>query len=228
MAHKDISEELRREPLARLSQVRHEFAISREEMITAVKSEFGRLLSQDAIAQALKRTLPPGTSAPALHASPVPFPAQNELASVGRSITLVFQPVYWSIREYKFPIGTLRIEQAEGVEGRVYSSTPASYHQKSSSLKQTRKVKFRFNPPPWFSNWVVEIGIINRWTGYNSFPQISWCRVPSGMLTDISVREDANLKELPLDLQLSLVAQSEAFQLMFEVRAIYCLAFELN
>jgi hypothetical protein len=213
-------DELRREPLARLSQVRDELRISREEVITAVKSEFGHLLSQDAIIQAVQRTLPPATSAAGLQALPVPFATSTVLNGAEGSITSISQPVYWSTREYSFPIGTLRIERAEGVEGHVYASTPATHHRESSSLMQTRKVKFRFNPPSWFSDWVLEIGIINRWTQYNSFPQVSWCRVPSGTLTEISVREGTNLKELPLDLQLSLVAQTEAFQLTFTVRVI--------
>ena len=157
---------------------------TRTELVQAVQSELGRFTNSGAIEQAFHMIKDQSI------ANRRPFPAgviNNELplryskVNNGRNrcrhrSSGVVHAVEWHSHKYRFAIGTLLVEHVESVDVDIDEGEDAPVQLVSSRSKKTR---FIFEPPPWFSSLIMKIDIAMQISRHGCTPSITWDPVPN-------------------------------------------------
>ena len=155
---------LRQENLSKLEGLQDSLETTQTDLVQAVQSELGRFRNPGAIEQAFhmitdqskafKGSSRTGSKNPgsSLHFSKT---MNSRSPCYQRSSGLV-HTVEWHSHKYRFAIGTLRVEHIESVDVEISEAEDAPVQLVSSRSKKTR---FIFEPPPWFSSLFMKIDI---------------------------------------------------------------------
>ena len=192
-------------------------------LVQAVQSELSRFRNSGAIQQAfhivadqsiaserLTRVSNMNTDSP-LHSSRI---IQARRPCHQHSSGLV-HAVEWHSQKYRFAIGTLQVEHVESVDVEVDEGEDASVQLVPH---RSKRVRFIFEPPRWFSSLIVKIDIAMQIAQHGCTPFITCGSVSNGRHLDPLVDELHQVSNLTLDRKLLAIARIGELDYLFEVR----------
>ena len=216
-------ETFRRESLAKLEGLKVSLEATQTDLVQAVQSELGRFKNSGAIQQAFNiMTDQSIASERSAHASDINADAplhSPRIIQVQRPCRQHFNgfvhAVEWHSQKYRFPIGTLQVEHVESVDVEIDESEDASVRLVPY---RSKKVRFIFKPPRWFSSLIMKIDIAMQIAENGCTPSITWGSVPNGRHLDPLVDELHEVSNLTLDRKLLAIARIGELDYLFEVR----------
>ena len=216
-------ETFRQESLAKLEGLKISLEATQTDLVQAVHSELDRFKSSGAIQQAFNMVAdqsivserPPRTvgSNPesSLHSSRI---VQSQRPCHQHFSGLV-HAVEWRSQKYRFAIGTLQVEYVESIDVEIDEGEDASVRLVPY---RSKKVRFIFKPPLWFSSLIMKIDIAMQIAQHGSTPSITWGSVPNGRHLDPLIDELHEVSNLTLDRKLLAIARIGELDYLFEVR----------
>ena len=216
-------ETFRQESLAKLEGLKVSQEATQTDLVQAVQSELSRFKNSGAIQQAFHMTTDqsiacgtPSCSRDTVSESPLHCPSITQSCSpcLQRSSGLV-HAVEWHSHKYRFPIGILQVEHVESVDVEIYEGEDTSVRLVPY---RSKKVRFIFKPPRWFSSLIMKIDIAMQIAQHGCTPSITWGSVPIGRHLDPLVDELHEVSNLTLDRKLLAIARIGELDYLFEVR----------
>lgn len=215
-------ETLRQENLSKLDELQDSLETTRTDLVQAVQSEVGRFANPIAIEQAFHMVTEqsiacrrPIWGGVGHDESPLRCHTINSSPKLchHRSSGVV-HAVEWHSHKYRFAIGTLLVEQVESVDVDIDEGEDAQVQLVSS---RSKKIRFTFEPPPWFSSLIMKIDIAMRISRHGCTPSITWGPVPNGKHLEPLVDELNQIGNLTLDRKLLAIARLGELDYLFEV-----------
>ena len=209
--------------MSKLEGLKVSLEATQTDLVQAVHSELGRFKSSGAIQQAFHMWTDqsiargrPSCARDKVSESPLHCPSITQSPSPchQRSSGLV-HAVEWHSHKYHFPIGILQVEHVEGVDVEINEGEDASVQLVPY---RSKKIRFIFEPPRWFSSLIVKIDIAMQIAQHGCTPAITWGSVPNGRHLDPLVDELHEINNLTLDRKLLAIARIEDLDYLFEVR----------
>lgn len=216
-------ETLRQENLTKLEGLQNSLETNQADLVQAVQSELGRFTNPGAIDQAFHMITDEArarrnVSRTGVKKSKSPFHCSNIINSQNsghhRSSGLV-HAVEWHSHRFRFVIGTLEVEHVESVDVEMKEGDDASVQLVSC---RSKKIRFIFEPPPWFSSLIMKIDIAMQIARHGCTPSITWGPVPVGRHLEPLVDELHQISNLTLDRRLLAIAEIGELDSLFEVR----------
>ena len=212
----------RQETLSKFGELHDSLQTTQTDLVQAVQSELGRFRNPRAIIQAFNMV----TDIPVAHRSPFPLSVKDPEPSLycpgtihsryqccHHSGGLIFA-VEWHSHKYDFAIGSLQVEHVESIDVETNDGDGTSVQLVSCRSKRFR---FTFKPPTWFSSLVMKIDIAMQIAQHGSTPSITWGPVPNGKHLDPLVDELYQFSNLSLDRRLVAIAGIGELDYLFEV-----------
>ena len=216
-------EKFRQESLAKLERLKVSLEATQTDLIQAVQSELGRFKNSRAIQQAFNIVTDQSITserfprASNMNAdSPLHSPRITQTQRPCRQHSSGFvHAVEWHSHKYHFPIGSLQVEHVESVDVEIDEGEDASVRLVPY---RSKKVRFVFEPPHWFSSLIMRIDIAMQTAQHGCTPPITWGSVPNGRHLDPFVDELHQVSNLALDRKLLAIARIGELDYLFEVR----------
>ena len=191
-------------------------------MVQAVQPELGRFKIRGAIEQAFNMATDPSVAIgkpfrPGIKDPESPLRCSkimnNRNPCRHRSSEAVYV-VEWHSHRYRFAIGNLQIEHVESVDVEMDDGEDTSVQLVS---RRSKKIRFVFQPPPWFSSLIMKIDVATQISYHGCTPSISWGPVPNGSHLEPLVDELHQISNLTLDRRLLAIAGIGELDYLFEV-----------
>lgn len=213
---------LRQETLSKLEGLQDSLKTTQTDLVQAVRSELGRFTNSGAIEQAFHRVtdrfIANRGSPPAgvkNHGSPLRYSQiTNSRNPCHHRSSGVVHAVEWHSNKYRFAIGTLLVEHVESIDVDIDEGEDALVQLVSS---RSKKIRFIFEPPPWFSSLIMKIDIAMQIGRHGRTPSITWGPVPNGKHLEPLVDELHQISNLTLDRRLLAIARIGELDYLFEV-----------
>ena len=214
----------RQEHLSKLTGLQDSLQATQTDLVQAVQSELGRFKNPWAIEQAFnivtdqpivrKRHSRPSVENPELPlcCSKV-IDSRNPWYRGSSSSGLVYA-VEWHARKYHFAIGSLQVEHVESIDVEI-NEGEAAFAQLVSC--RSKRIRFVFQPPPWFSSLIMKIDIAMQIARHGCTPSITWGPLPTGRRLEPLVDELHHISNLNLDRRLRAIAEIGELDYVFEV-----------
>ena len=192
------------------------------DLIRAVQSELGRFKNLGAIVQAFNMVTDPSVA----HGNPLHAGIESLESPLHCSRTInnqnpchhrssgLIHAVEWRSNKYHFPIGTLQVEHVESVDVDMSEGETASVQLVSY---RSRKIRFIFEPPRWFSSLILRIDIAMQIAEHGCTPSVKWGSVANGRSLKPLLDELHQLSNLTLDRKLLAIAAIGELDHLFEV-----------
>ena len=219
-------ETLRHDNLSKLDGLQDSQETTRTELVQAVQSELGRFTNSGAIEQAFHTVTDQSI------ASRRPFRAgvknndsplrsskiNNSRNRCHHRSSGVVHAVEWHSHKYRFAIGALLVEHVESVDVDIDEGEDAQVQLVSS---RSKKIRFIFEPPPWFSSLIMKIDIAMQISRHGCTPSIKWGPVPHGKHLEPLVDELNQISNLTLDRRLLAITRIGELDYLFDVCPLY-------
>ena len=208
--------------MSKLEGLQDSLETTQTDLVQAVQSELGRFTNPRAIEQAFHMVADQATAnkwpslagrkhtESPLHWSKI---TNSRKPCHQRSSGLV-HAVEWHSHKYRFAIGTLQVERVESVDVEIDERKDASVQFVSC---RSKKIRFVFEPPSWFSSLIMKIDIAMQIARHGSTPSIKWGPVPNGRHLEPLVDELHQVSNLTLDRRLLAIAGIGELDDLFEV-----------
>ena len=215
-------ETLRHDNLSKLDGLQDSLETTRTDLVQAVQSELGRFKNPGAIEQAFHiitdrsiATRKPFRADVKNNESPLRYSKINNSRNLchHRSSGVV-HAVEWHSHKYRFAIGTLLVEHVESVDVDIDKGEDAPVQLVSS---RSKKIRFIFEPPPWFSSLIMKIDIAMQISRHGCTPSITWDPTHKGKHLESLVDELNHISNLTLDRRLLAIARIGELDHLFEV-----------
>ena len=216
-------ETFRQESLAKLEGLKVSLEATQTDLVQAVQSELGRFKNSGAIQQAFNmmtdQSIASGRSARTSDIK-LDFPLHSpRIIQTQKSCRQHFSGLVHAVgghsQKYRFPIGTLQVEHVESVDVEIDEGEDASVRLVPY---RSKKVRFIFKPPLWFSSLIMKIDIAMQIAQHGSTPSITWGSVPNGRHLDPLIDELHEVSNLTLERKLLAIARIGELDYLFEVR----------
>ena len=216
-------ETIRQESLSKLEELKVSLEATQTELVQAVQSELGRFKDSGAIQQAFHimtdqsiASEKPARASDINAESPLHSPRMTQTQRPYRQHSSGFvHAVEWHSNKYHFPIGTLQVEHVESVDVEIDEGEDISVRLVPY---RSKKVRFIFKPPRWFSSLIVKIDIAMQLAQHGCTPSITWGSVSNGRHLDPLVDELHQVSNLTLDRKLLAIARIGELDYVFEVQ----------
>ena len=208
--------------MSKLEEMQDSLKATQTDLVQAVQSELARFTTSGAIEQAFNMITDPSDfrrkpSRAGVKNSAFP-PLSSRITNSRnqchhRSSGLV-HAVEWHSHKYQFSIGTLQVEHVESVDVEMNEAEVGSVQLVSH---RSKKIRFIFKPPPWFSSLIMKIDFAMQIGQHGSTPSITWGPVPKRRHLEPLVDELHQISNLTLDKKLRAIAGIGELDHLFEV-----------
>ena len=89
--------------------------------------------------------------------------------------------VEWHSQQYRFAIGRLHVEHVESIDVDVNEGGEGEAAAVQLVSCRSKRIRFIFQPPPWFSNLVMKVDFTMRIAQHGCIPSVAWGPVPNKM-----------------------------------------------
>ena len=212
----------RQENASKFEELQDSLQTTQTDLVQAVQSELGKFRNPGAIVQAFNMV----TGIPVAHRRPSPPNVKDpepSLCCPGATHSryhcrhhfggLVYA-VEWHSHKYRFAIGSLQVEHVESIDVETNDGGGTSVQLVSC---RSKRIRFTFKPPSWFSSLIVKIDIAMQIAQHGSTPSITWGPVPNGKHLDPLVDELYQFSNFSLDRRLFAIAGIDELDSLFEV-----------
>ena len=212
---------LRQDTVSKLEGLQDLQETTQTDLIQAFQSELGKFRNPGAIKQALnivtdqsiaRKPFQAGVKNPEspLHC----FGIINNRNPCHHHSSGLVHAVEWHSHKYRFAIGTLHVEHVESVDVDMNEEEDTPVQLVSC---RSKKIRFTFEPPPWFSSLIMKVDIAMQIARDGCSPSIKWGPVPNGRHLEPLVDELHQVSNLTLDRRLLAIAGIGELDHLFEV-----------